>query len=113
MTGCSFFVKTFWLAWKSCSPQANKVQDASHLLKSLLAREKWVFFNILCVACWAPHSKAVKNDTHHITKNKIYLVSPRGTLLPMKFSKQILDFCRKAHKERGMEQAESAETVIA
>lgn len=33
----------------------------------------------------------------------------------MKFSKQISDFCKKSpqHKERLMEQAESAETVIA
>lgn len=63
---------------------------------------------------WAPHSKAVKNDTCHITKNKIYLVSPRGILFPMKFSKQILTFVKKAHKTRkdGWS-SESAETVIA
>lgn len=63
----------------------------------------------------AEFPRAKQSTTIHATKNKIYHVSPTGILFPMKFSKQISDFCKKSpqHKERLMEQAESAETVIA
>lgn len=71
MVGSRFFANNLLISLKLLFPtDKNKVWDSFHL-QSLLAGEKWVFFNIrFCVACWAPHSKVLKNETCHTTKKK-------------------------------------------